>query len=230
MNILVGGPGNALMAYKEVLRDEKILIFTEVGPMEEVLSYALSEIYDALVLYFNAYGNLCFSLIAELRQQNFRGPILALALPESLTLENILMLLNTGCNDVIYTAMDPREFLGRLRAHTRHHYGLKDPLVVVGNMRVDLNAHHVFVEERLVDLTPKEQILLECLAVHKNHILSKEHLLARLYGGRDEPEIRIIDAFIWRIRKKLNEAGQNEDYVQTIWGRGYRLSELKDLN
>jgi len=222
--------GNALTAYKEVLRADKILTFTEVESMEEVLSYALSEIYDALVLYFNAYGNLCFSLIAKLRQHNFRAPILTLALPESLTLENILMLLNVGCNDVIYTVMDPREFLGRLMAHTRHHYGLKDPLVTVGNIVMDLNAHNVFVEERLVDLSPKEQIILECLALHKDHILSKEHLLVQLYGGMDEPEIRIIDAFIWRIRKKLNEAGQNEEYVQTIWGRGYRLSELKELS
>jgi two-component system cell cycle response regulator CtrA len=76
-----------------------------------------------------------------------------------------------------------------------------------------------------VHLTGKEYQLLELLALRKGMTLTKEMFLSHLYGGMDEPEMKIIDVFICKLRKKLANASGGKDYIETVWGRGYVMRE-----
>ncbi|MCI1437778.1 MAG: helix-turn-helix domain-containing protein [Acetobacter indonesiensis] len=78
----------------------------------------------------------------------------------------------------------------------------------------------------MVHLAGKEFAILELLALRKEASLSKETLLNHLYGGRDEPDIKIIDVFVCKLRKKHHAAGA-KDLIATIWGRGYVLNDPK---
>ncbi len=74
-----------------------------------------------------------------------------------------------------------------------------------------------------VHLTGKEYQMLELLSLRKGTTLTKEMFLNHLYGGMDEPELKIIDVFICKLRKKLAQATGGENYIETVWGRGYVL-------
>ena len=63
---------------------------------------------------------------------------------------------------------------------------------------------------------------------HKGTTLTKEMFLNHLYGGMDEPELKIIDVFICKLRKKLQAATGGEHYIETVWGRGYVLRDPND--
>jgi two-component system cell cycle response regulator CtrA len=76
-----------------------------------------------------------------------------------------------------------------------------------------------------VHLTGKEYQMLELLSLRKGTTLTKEMFLNNLYGGMDEPESKIIDVFICKLRKKLANASDGKDYIETVWGRGYVLRE-----
>jgi len=76
-------------------------------------------------------------------------------------------------------------------------------------------------------VTGKEYQMLELLALRKGMTLSKEMFLSHLYGGMDEPEMKIIDVFICKLRKKLANASGGKDYIETVWGRGYVMRELR---
>ena len=92
-------------------------------------------------------------------------------------------------------------------------------------MAVDLDARVVSVDDQPVQLTGKEYAILELLTVQKDTIVTREMLLNHLYGGRDEPELKIIDVFVCKLRKKLAQATGGDHYIETVWGRGYMLRE-----
>jgi two-component system cell cycle response regulator CtrA len=92
-------------------------------------------------------------------------------------------------------------------------------------MSVNLDTRTVEVDGQPVHLTGKEYAILELLALRKGTTLTKEMFLNHLYGGIDEPELKIIDVFVCKLRKKLSAATGDESYIETVWGRGYVLRE-----
>ena len=86
----------------------------------------------------------------------------------------------------------------------------------------------VEVQSQRVHLTGKEYQMLELLSLRKGTTLTKEMFLNHLYGGMDEPELKIIDVFICKLRKKLANASSGKNYIETVWGRGYVLREPSD--
>jgi two-component system cell cycle response regulator CtrA len=80
-----------------------------------------------------------------------------------------------------------------------------------------------------VHLTGKEYQMLELLSLRKGTTLTKEMFLNHLYGGMDEPELKIIDVFICKLRKKLASATSGAHYIETVWGRGYVLRDPQDM-
>ena len=87
-----------------------------------------------------------------------------------------------------------------------------------------MDSREVTVEGRMVPLTGKEYSILELLVLRQGMVLTKEAFLNHLCGGMDEPEMKIIDAFVCKLRKKLAQAGA-DNMIGTIWGRGYMLRE-----
>src|SRR6516165_7571265 len=97
-----------------------------------------------------------------------------------------------------------------------------------GMLVVNLDTRVVSVNEKPVHLTGKEYGILELLSRRKGTTLTKEMFLDHLYGGMDEPEIKIIDVFVCKLRKKLAQATGSKHYIETVWGRGYVLRDPVD--
>ena len=94
-----------------------------------------------------------------------------------------------------------------------------------GELVVNLDTRLVSVDDRAVHLSDKEYDLLELLSQHKGTVVTKEMFLAHLYGGMNEPELKIIDVFVCHLRKKLARATGGNHYIETVWGRGYVLRD-----
>jgi len=98
-------------------------------------------------------------------------------------------------------------------------------VIRTGDVTVNLDAKTVGVGGKRVHLTGKEYQMLELLSLRKGTTLTKEMFLNHLYGGMDEPELKIIDVFICKLRKKLTTATGGSNYIETVWGRGYVLRD-----
>ena len=132
--------------------------------------------------------------------------------------------LGLGADDFITKPFDKAELLARMQAIVRRSKGFSQPSLRVGPLLLNLDSHEVTVDGHPVHLTGKEYAILELLVLRKGMVLTKEAFLNHLYGGMDEPEMKIIDVFICKLRKKLALAGA-ESLIGTVWGRGYMIRE-----
>jgi len=112
-----------------------------------------------------------------------------------------------------------------IQAIVRRAKGHSEAVIRTGLLNVNLDTHSVEVSGRPLHLTGKEYGILELLSLRKRTTLTKEMFLNHLYGGMDEPEIKIIDVFICKLRKKLSGATGGDNYIETVWGRGYVLRD-----
>jgi two-component system, cell cycle response regulator CtrA len=99
------------------------------------------------------------------------------------------------------------------------------PTIRTGDLAVNLEKRLVTVDGNPVCLTDKEYEILELLSLRKGTILTKEMFLNHLYPEMDEPEVKIIDVFMCKLRKKLAQATGGRHYIETVWGRGYVLRD-----
>jgi len=132
--------------------------------------------------------------------------------------------LGLGADDFITKPFDKAELLARMQAVVRRSKGFSQPTVRIGPIELNLDSREVTVDGREVHLTGKEYSILELLVLRKGMVLTKEAFLNHLYGGMDEPEMKIIDVFICKLRKKLAVAGA-DNLIGTVWGRGYMIRE-----
>lgn len=132
--------------------------------------------------------------------------------------------LGLGADDFITKPFDKGELLARMQAVVRRSKGFSKPALRIGPMELNLDSREVMVDNTVVHLTGKEYAILELLVLRKGMVLTKEAFLNHLYGGMDEPEMKIIDVFICKLRKKLAQAGA-DNLIGTVWGRGYMIRE-----
>ena len=121
------------------------------------------------------------------------------------------------------------ELIARIHAIVRRSQGHAQSIVQTGDLIVNVDAKTVHIKQIRVQLTGKEYRMLELLSLRKGTTITKEMFLSQLYGGMDEPEIKIIDVFMCKVRKKLAIASGGKDYVETVWGRGYLLREPEEV-
>lgn len=131
-----------------------------------------------------------------------------------------------GADDFMTKPFDQSELLARMQAVVRRSKGFSQPSLQVGAVQINLDSREVFANGTPVHLTSKEYSVLELLVLRKGIVLTKEVFLNHLYGGLDEPEIKIIDVFICKLRKKLAHAGAG-NLIGTVWGRGYMIREAE---
>ena len=129
-----------------------------------------------------------------------------------------------GADDFLSKPFHREELVARIHAIVRRSQGHAHAVIETGNTAVDLDAKTVSVEGKHVHLTGKEYQMMELLSLRKGTTLTKEMFLNHLYGGMDEPELKIIDVFICKLRRKLQDAGA-PNIIDTVWGRGYVLRE-----
>jgi len=130
-----------------------------------------------------------------------------------------------GADDVIRKPFDPAELQARLQAILRRSRGYSQPTLVLGSLQLNLDSREVFVGGTSVRLTVKEYAILELLVLRKGMVLTKDMFLDHLYGGTGEPDSKIIDLLVCRVRRKLADAGA-PDAISTVWGRGHMMREV----
>jgi two-component system cell cycle response regulator CtrA len=133
--------------------------------------------------------------------------------------------LGFGADDYVTKPFHRVELVARIHAIVRRSKGHSQSVIRTGKLAVNLDAKTVEVDGARVHLTGKEYAMLELLSLRKGTTLTKEMFLNHLYGGMDEPELKIIDVFICKLRKKLSVATGGKNYIETVWGRGYVLRE-----
>ena len=120
------------------------------------------------------------------------------------------------------------ELIARIQAIVRRSKGHSESVVRFDKVAINLDTRTVDVNGTQVHLTNKEYAILELLAMRKGTVLTKEMFLNHLYSSMDEPEIKIIDVFVCKLRKKLSEASGGINYIETVWGRGYMLKDYEN--
>ena len=130
-----------------------------------------------------------------------------------------------GADDYLTKPFDRRELVARVHAIIRRARGHSESVIRTGRLAVNLDTRTAEVNDQPLHLTGKEYQILELLSIRKGTTLTKEMFLNHLYGGIDEPEVKIIDVFICKLRKKLNMATGGDNYIETVWGRGYVLRD-----
>lgn len=179
--------------------------------------------YDIILLDLNLPDMSGFEVLKHLRVAKVQTPILILS--GTSTIENKVKGLGVGADDYLTKPFHKDELVARIHAIVRRSKGHSQSVINTGKLTVNLDTKTVEVQGSRVHLTGKEYQMLELLSLRKGTTLTKEMFLNHLYGGMDEPELKIIDVFICKLRKKLAHACGGENYIETVWGRGYVLRD-----
>lgn len=182
--------------------------------------------YQAMVLDLGLPDMRGDEVLLNLRQQNPHLSVLILS--GETEIESRLGCLRDGADDYLVKPFNTKELIARLHALVRRANGHSSNVLSFGQVQFDMTARNFRVGEARVALTAKEYAMMELLCLRKGSVVSKESFLDHLYGGMDEPEMKIIDVFICKLRKKFEDAGVDFDPIETVWGRGYRIKTDSD--
>ena len=189
---------------------------------EEALELVRHYDYDIVLLDLMLPDMDGYEVVRRMRSNRIEAPVIILS---GLTRPQAkVRAFSVGADDFITKPFDSTELLARMQAIVRRSKGHSQPTLRVGPVQLNLESHEVLVSGQPVHLTGKEYAMLELMVLRKGTVLTKEAFLNHLYGGMDEPEMKIIDVFICKLRKKLAAAGAG-DVIGTVWGRGYTVRD-----
>jgi two-component system cell cycle response regulator CtrA len=183
--------------------------------------------YDIIILDLLLPDMDGYDVLRRLRAARVRTPVLILSGLDALN--DKVKGLGFGADDFLTKPFDHRELLARIQAIIRRSKGHPDSTMRTGKLLVNLGSRTVTVDDQPLHLTIKEYGILELLSLRKGTTLTKDMFLNHLYGGMDEPELKIIDVFVCKLRKKLAQATGGEHYIETVWGRGYALRDPEGI-
>jgi two-component system cell cycle response regulator CtrA len=219
--LLVEGDVTAAQGLTRILQNAGFMVdHADMG--EEALEMLRHYDYDLALLDLDLPDMDGSDLVRRMRHA--RNPVPALVLSTSTQPSVRIRAFAAGADDVVSKPFDQIELVARVQAILRRSKGYAAPVLQIANLRLNLDSREVMVDDRLVHLTGKEYSILELLVLRKGVVLTKDAFLNHLYGGMDEPEMKIIDVFICKLRKKLQLAGAG-NLIGTIWGRGYMLRD-----
>ena len=181
--------------------------------------------YDLIILDLMLPDVNGFEVMLRLRSAKIKTPILILS--GLSTVDHKIKGLGFGADDYLTKPFDRGELIARIQAIVRRSKGHSESVVRFDKVSINFDTRVVEVDNNQVHLTNKEYAILELLAMRKGTVLTKDMFLNHLYTSSDEPEIKIIDVFICKLRKKLAEAAGGTNYIETVWGRGYMLKDYE---
>jgi two-component system, cell cycle response regulator CtrA len=179
--------------------------------------------YDAIVLDLQLPDMTGFEVLKSLRVAKVKTPVLILS--GNTIVEAKVKALGFGADDYMTKPFHNDELVARIQAVVRRAKGHAHSVISTGGFSLDLDARTAEAGNQRLNLTGKEYQILELLSLRKGTTLTKEVFLNHLYGGMDEPENKIIDVFICKLRKKLAVACNGAHCIETVWGRGYMLRD-----
>jgi len=205
-----------------MLKSESFNVYTtDLG--EEGIDLGKIYDYDIILLDLNLPDMSGFEVLRSLRVSKVKTPILILS--GLAGIGDKVKGFGFGADDYMTKPFHKDELVARIHAIVRRSKGHAQSVVQSGDLLVNLDAKTTEVNGTRVYLTGKEYQVLELLSLRKGMTISKEMFLNHLYGGMDEPELKIIDVFMCKLRKKLANASGGKNYIETVWGRGYMLRQ-----
>jgi two-component system, cell cycle response regulator CtrA len=223
--LLVEDDANMAKSLELMLKSEGFVVdTTDLG--ED--SVELSKLYDYDIVVLDLmlpdmHGN---DVLKRYRLAKVTTPVLILSgLGDA---ADKIKALGFGADDYLVKPFDKGELIARINAIIRRSKGHAQPVIITGQLVVNLETQTAYVNDNPLPLSNKEYQILELLSLRKGITLTKEMFLNHLYGGLDEPELKIVDVFVCKLRKKLTQATNGEKYIDTVWGRGYVLRDPEE--
>ena len=209
-----------------MLRSEKFdVVLAALG--EDGISLAQTGLHDLVLLDLNLPDMSGYDVLRSLRRSKITTPVLILSGLAGIS--DKVKGLGFGADDYLTKPFHKEELIARMRAIVRRSTEDAEPIVQCGDLAVRLRAKRAEIAGKPVNLTGKEYALLETMAMRQGSNITKEMFLNAIYGGMDEPELKIIDVFICKLRKKLADASGGKNYIETVWGRGYVLRPPEEV-
>jgi two-component system, cell cycle response regulator CtrA len=205
-----------------MLRSEDLKLQAVTAGEEGVQLGKLGE-HDLILLDLNLPDMSGYDVLRSLRGARVKTPTLILSGLASI--ENKVKGLGYGADDYLTKPFHKDELVARIHAILRRSEARPDTLIRCGDLVINLEAQRASMGGKDIPLTNKEFQMLELMAVRHGSTITKEMFLTHLYGGMDEPEMKIIDVFICKLRRKLADASGGKQFIATVWGRGYTLRE-----
>ena len=220
--LLIEDDSSTAQSIELMLKAESFSVYTtELG--EEGVDLAKVYDYDLILLDLNLPDMSGLQVLRNLRSGKIDTPVMILT--GSSEIETKVKTFSGGCDDYMTKPFHKDELVARIHAVVRRSKGHAQSVIKTGDITVNLDTKTVDVKGLRVHLTAKEYQLLELLSLRKGTTLTKDMFLNHLYGGMDEPELKIIDVFICKLRKKLAAATDGDHHIETVWGRGYVLRD-----
>src|SRR5450759_3157364 len=208
-----------------MLKSESFNVYTtDLG--EEGVDLGKIYDYDLILLDLNLPVMSGMDVLRNLRVGKINTPVMILS--GSSEIDTKVKTLGGGADDYMTKPFHKDELVARIHAVVRRSKGHAQSVIRTGDIVVNLDTKMVEVGGQRVHLTGTEYQILELLSLRKGTSVTKEMFLTNLYGGMDEPGLKIIDVFICKLRKKLANVSFGKNYIETVWGRGYVLRQPTD--
>lgn len=221
MRVLLVEDDRAVSQSVELMLKKEGMIVDSTDLGEDGLEIGKLYDYDIIILDLMLPDMNGYEVLRSLRHAKVETPVLILS---GLTgPDKKVKGLGFGADDYLTKPFDKAELLARIQAIVRRSKGHANSTIQTGDVVVNLDTQTVTVAGKPLHLTGKEYGIMELLSLRKGSTLNKDQFLNHLYGGIDEPELKIIDVFICKLRKKLEKASGGKNYIETVWGRGYKL-------
>ena len=218
--LLIEDDSAAAQSIELMLKSESFTVYTtDLG--EEGIDLGKIYDYDIILLDLNLPDMSGFEVLRSLRLSKVKTPTLILS--GLAGVEDKVKGFGVGADDYMTKPFHKDELVARIHAIVRRSKGHAQSVIQTDDLVVNLDTKTSEVNGARVHLTGKEYAMLELLSLRKGMTLTKEMFLNHLYGGIDEPEVKIIDVFMCKLRKKLAGASGGKNYIETVWGRGYVL-------
>jgi two-component system cell cycle response regulator CtrA len=218
--LLIEDDSAAAQSIELMLKSESFTVYTtDLG--EEGIDLGKIYDYDIILLDLNLPDMSGFEVLRSLRISKVKTPTLILS--GLAGVEDKVKGFVVGADDYMTKPFHRDELVARIHAIVRRSKGHAQSVIQTDDLVVNLDTKTSEVDGARVHLTGKEYAMLELLSLRKGMTLTKEMFLNHLYGGIDEPEVKIIDVFMCKLRKKLVSASGGKNYIETVWGRGYVL-------
>ena len=198
---------------------------TDLG--EEGIDLAKIYDFDVILLDLQLPDMTGLDVLRHLRGSRIETPVIMLSGTSAVDAK--LRTFTGGADDYITKPFHNDELIARIHAVVRRSKGHANSVIQTGDITVNLDAKTVEVRGQRVHVTGKEYDILELLSLRKGTTLTKEVFLNHLYNGMDEPESKIIDVFVCKLRKKLAIATNGREHIETVWGRGYVLRDPVEI-
>lgn len=176
--------------------------------------------YDVIVISDTIDNAGVSEIVGKTRRSGISTPIICLL--SRYSTKTVVDSLDAGADDVMRASTDESEFIARSKAVSRRSRGHASSVISCGKVSIDMTNKKVYVEGREIPLTKKEYGIMELLMMRKGKMQTKDAIMDHLYNGMDEPEPKIIDVFVSKIRKKLTAALAG-DVIQTHRGYGFSI-------